>query len=87
VKVHARTAWAPGAWTNCTQGTSDVRAKLEIFRILTAASPGYAAAYPLSGILGEIGRATPVVVDHHTLGSGKVRLQGLENRTIGDSCD
>jgi len=55
---------------------------LKIFRVLHAASLACAGACPLSGIQGEIGRASRAGVAHRTLGSSKVHPQGLETRTI-----
>lgn len=55
---------------------------LKIFRVVDAASLACAGACPLSGIQGEIGRASRAGVAHRILGSSKVHPQGLETRTI-----
>ena len=55
---------------------------LKTFRVLDAASLASAAACPLSGIQGEIGRASRAGVAHRIIGSSKVHPQGLETRTI-----
>jgi hypothetical protein len=82
VKVHGHRVWAPAPWTNRTQGIFDVPARLETFRIPTAVFPASGVACPFSGILGEIGHASPAGVGHHILGSSKARPQGLGNRTL-----